>query len=270
MNSIARVLDRDSPGVSQVEIAPQRAVAKPTLPAGTRIYAIGDIHGRFDLLQMLCERIAVDLNQRPVLHTEFVFLGDYIDRGADSNLVIEYLSCLADEDNTIFLRGNHEQVLLDFLDDAQVLGNWRQFGGLETLNSYNVPVHKVEQGFGLNEAQALLKRRLPPSHLAFLENTCFSYQCGDYYFCHAGVNPALRLTQQKSKDLLWIRDEFLNCERPFEKVIVHGHTQVQEPEVTGTRINIDTGAYLTNNLSCVVLEGTSVHTLSTLAPGYKI
>lgn len=227
----------------------------------SKIYAIGDIHGRLDLLGDLFSKMKADLLAHPCENPKFVFVGDYIDRGPDNDGVLSTLISLQKHDNTICLRGNHEQLLLNFLKDASVMSNWRRYGALETLESYNVPTNKVRQGYGFEEARANLESRLPQSHLKFLLDTQLSFETSKYFFCHAGVNPARSLARQTPKDLLWIRQEFLSYAEPFEKIIVHGHTPVSKLDIRSNRINVDTGAYETNVLSCAVLEGDTVRTL---------
>lgn len=235
------------------------------VPQNTRIYAIGDIHGHLDLLQGLLNSIISDVQARPSERTQLVFLGDYIDRGPASKEVIDCLLKLMRDDSAVFLRGNHEQVMLDFLADASTMRNWRHYGAVETLESYAVPTHKIKQGFGFEEAQTVLRQRLPRAHLEFLEATVPCHEAGDYYFCHAGIDPRRDLARQSAKDLLWIRREFLEDQTIHDKKIVHGHTPVKKPEIRRNRINVDTGAYMSGKLSCVVLEGSSVRFLSTNA-----
>jgi serine/threonine protein phosphatase 1 len=241
----------------------KNAIRIASAPAQTRIYAIGDVHGCFDELLDLTQMISADLLSRPVLRTIFVFMGDYVDRGPCSRDVLGLLSDLMHEENTVFLRGNHESIFLDFLKDAQVLGEWRHFGGVETLQSYGVPVGRVRQGFGFEEARFDLLQRMPRRHVDFLLRTRASYQAGDYFFCHAGVDPERPLDRQHHQDLMWVRKKFLAHEGLMSKKIVHGHTAVEHAENHPGRINIDTGAYSSGKLSCAVLEGTDVKFLST-------
>lgn len=232
--------------------APRRPGA-PALPDGQRVYAVGDIHGRADLLARVLGAIAEDLTAFPCAAPVIVTLGDYIDRGPDSARVLSLL-CEPQGAPLVALRGNHEQMLLDFLDDPQVVNEWRRFGGLETLFAYGVDVRVVMQGAGMDEACADLKRRMPLAHLDFLRATVFNFELGDYYFCHAGVQPGVALEMQSAQDLIWIRDGFLQSARPHGKIIVHGHTPCEAPEVLGNRINLDTGAYASGLLTCLRLE----------------
>jgi len=220
-----------------------------------RIYAIGDIHGRLDLLEILAGKLALHLEQARSENAVIVLLGDYIDRGPQSAGVIDRL--LADRlpAPAVFLRGNHEATLLHFLEDESVLESWRQFGGLETLVSYGVDVREAMRGRNYAGAQAQLKTRMPAEHLRFFERTRLSWTSGDYFFCHAGVRPGLALARQQEQDLLWIREDFTEFRGSLEKVIVHGHTPAPAPELLPNRINVDTGAYATNVLTCAILEG---------------
>jgi serine/threonine protein phosphatase 1 len=246
---------------AQAEI---KSSAAPASSTETVIYAVGDVHGRLDLLRRLEALITADLAQRQPKHARLVMLGDYIDRGADSRGVIEHLSTrkkLCSEE--IFLRGNHEQVLLDFLDDAGVLGSWCHFGGLETLYAYGLKPSLPLTPESQEELRLDLRRALPPPHLSFLQGTRLSFETDTHFFAHAGVNPRVSLARQTAADLLWIRDDFLTSTRRLEKVIVHGHTPREAPEVLAHRINIDTGAYATGKLSCAVLLGARCDIIST-------
>jgi len=224
------------------------------VPEDTRIYAVGDIHGRLDLLDEVLSRIDADTALHPVSLAIRVFLGDYIDRGPDSKRVLDRLvsSCAAQP--TVCLMGNHEAYLRDFLNDPDVLAEWRQYGGFDTLLSYGlVPTIKQDAQRQRKLASEFTKV-LPSSHREFLSSLRQYFICGDFFFVHAGVRPGIPLTEQSEKDLLWIRKDFLSCEDYLGKVIVHGHTPVLEPDVQPNRINIDTGAYATGRLTCLVLE----------------
>ena len=224
-----------------------------TVPPGTRIYAVGDIHGRRDLLLRMEQRILVDLGGG-ITEPLVVFLGDYVDRGPDSAGVIEHLSSRRFGVAIKALRGNHEDLLLSFLDDPSILDRWRGLGGLETLHSYGVDVSEALRGRGYRQAREQFAAKLPAAHRRFLEELPLNHGCGDYFFCHAGVRPRVGLDRQADEDLLWIRDEFLNFEGSFGKIVVHGHSPVSEPEMHANRINVDTGAFATSRLTAVVLE----------------
>ncbi|MGA2636213.1 metallophosphoesterase family protein [Methylocella sp.] len=234
------------------------AAATPNLPAGVRIYAIGDIHGRADLLEQLFERIDADLAKHPVATAIEIFIGDYIDRGPKSAEVLSQLVTRGKTHRTICLKGNHEIYILEFLRNPAILKSWAQFGGLTTLLSYGL---KPSLNPGDEEQAELaeeLARVLPHSHRQFLGALPLSFTCGDFFFVHAGVRPSELLSHQRDEDLLWIRDEFLSHEDAFEKIVVHGHTPVMEPDVRRNRINIDTGAYATGRLTCLRLEGDEI------------
>jgi len=223
-------------------------------PEGLRVYAVGDIHGRADLLTQLASMIEAEVADAPGKAVT-VFLGDYLDRGPDSAAVIERLA--SNDFPTPFraLRGNHEEVALQFLQDESVLGEWRRFGGLETLHSYGVNIAQPMRGLGFDKAREDFADRLPGAHRDFLQRTELTATYGDYFFCHAGVRPGAPFARQTAEDLLWIREPFLSYQGVFEKVVVHGHTPVAAPESLPNRINVDTGAFATSMLTTVVLEG---------------
>jgi serine/threonine protein phosphatase 1 len=228
------------------------------LPDGVRIYAIGDIHGCSDLLAQLLLRIDRHLSSNPVHDAIQVFLGDYIDRGPNSREVINQLIERALNHNAVFLKGNHEAWLLEFLKDPRSLESWGEYGGLQTLLSYGLSP-SISRTFADSKVLASeLNAALPESHRRFLNGLKPTFVCGNYFFVHAGVRPKIALSKQKENDLLWIRDEFLSYEKDFGKIIVHGHTPVIEPDVRPNRINIDTGAYATGRLTCAVLENSTV------------
>jgi len=233
-----------------------------SLPPGLRVYAIGDIHGRLDLLDDLSRRIRADLGSAPA-EVVTIFLGDYVDRGPDSAGVLERLSGADFPTPIRALRGNHEEVVGQFFEDENVLETWRRFGGLETLHSYGVDVTEAARGAGYDRAQKSLAARMPPEHRMFLEQTDLAASYGDYFFCHAGVRPAVPLERQAARDLLWIREDFLEFNGSWSKIVVHGHTPVRSPEILPNRINIDTGAFATSVLTALVLEGAERRFLAT-------
>jgi serine/threonine protein phosphatase 1 len=227
---------------------------RPLVPEGLRIYAVGDIHGRADLLKQLFSRIDEDLKDHPIAETMHVFLGDYIDRGRDSAAVLDLLIERASSHQMACLKGNHEIYLSEFLENPRILGAWAQYGALPTLASYGL-TPTINAGFKEQvDLAAGLCNAMPKSHGDFLAGLKLCFTCGDFFFVHAGVRPGTPLTRQREEDLLWIRDDFLLHEEPFEKIIVHGHTPVKVPDVRKNRINIDTGAYATGRLTCLKLE----------------
>lgn len=234
------------------------------LTDGLRIYSIGDVHGCDDMLAAMHEKIADDLAARPCATHRIIHIGDYVDRGPDNAGVIERLSRLGEADDRILcLRGNHEEMLLDFLDDPLAIGDvWLRNGGDATLASYGLDVElagvtdRAFEGLG-----AAFAASLPSRHRVFLEGLPYWVQFGDYFFCHAGVRPGIAIEEQDRFDLIWIREEFLYSDDDFGAVVVHGHTPADEPEIGSNRINIDTGAVYGGALTCVVLEGRDHHFL---------
>ena len=224
------------------------------IPDGMRIYAIGDIHGRLDLLDQVLARIDAHLADNPISQPIHVFLGDYVDRGPQSRSVLDRLIERSRTHRIIFLKGNHEVLLATFPTDPNVLDEWGKYGGLETLMSYGLKPSAKRSPSQYPELAAELERVLPQSHRDFLAGLKTHFECGDYFFVHAGVRPTIALHLQSENDLLWIRDDFLKYEKPFGKIIVHGHTPVPAPDIRSNRINIDTGAYATGILTCLMLE----------------
>jgi diadenosine tetraphosphatase ApaH/serine/threonine PP2A family protein phosphatase len=235
--------------------ATSRKKPRPRIPAAFRVYAVGDIHGRADLLEVLLERIDADLAKNPVPRSIQIFLGDYIDRGPASRQVLDKLVARKLAHQTVFLRGNHEALLTDFIHDPTILKDWQRLGGLETMMSYGIVPLLSPSAAGQVELAAALDQALTDSHHQFLSELKLSFTFGDYFFVHAGVRPGIPLAKQREEDLLWIRQDFLHCEDDFSKIIIHGHTPVPQPEIRPNRINIDTGAYATGQLTCLVLEG---------------
>jgi serine/threonine protein phosphatase 1 len=236
---------------------------RPSLPPGTRIYAVGDIHGRRDLIDDLLARIDADLVHRPAMRPIYVFLGDYIDRGPSSRATIDRLIKLKESSEAVFLKGNHEMIAMRCLSDRGLFDQWMRLGGLETLNSYGIQHAAPNNARQIVELQAAFHSALPPSHLGFFRDLRNSFSCGDFMFVHAGVRPSVALSDQKESDLLWIREEFLSSTADFGKIIVHGHTPAAEVEIRQNRINIDTGAFATGHLSCLIIEDASLQVIST-------
>ncbi len=234
----------------------KQPVERPSLAAGLRAYVVGDLHGRRDLLADMLGRIDKDRARQPKGMILEIFLGDYIDRGPDSAGVIDLLLARRRlHANTICLRGNHEQILIDFLESRFSLDHWMTYGASETLNAYGIAEVPGGSEEAAAEVRAALRAKMPQEHMNFLFDLPYSYESGDYFFVHAGIRPSLPLAEQRRDDLIWIRREFLDWPRRHEKIIVHGHTPVAEPEILSNRINIDTGAFATNRLTCLVLEG---------------
>jgi serine/threonine protein phosphatase 1 len=236
-------------------------VVRPAAPENL-IYAVGDIHGRRDLLERLLGQIEDDAAGRDA---EIIFLGDYIDRGRESRAVVDRLLAFRGHAtlSARFLKGNHEATLLDFLDDPQVGASWAQFGGLETLVSYGVSLPALTDGTRWDSIQERFKSLLPADHLDFYTSLELSLERGCYLFVHAGVDPDLALSGQGEAEYLWIRDAFLNDNRKLERIIVHGHTPEDTPVNDGRRIGLDTGAYATHRLTAARLDRGTVRFLST-------
>jgi len=240
--------------------APQFAHA--ATPEGVRLVAIGDIHGRLDLLQGLIAQLrgsctAAPDPDLPATETHLIFLGDYIDRGPQSAETIEWLINLAPAwAMPHFLRGNHEQCFLDVLAGTapdETAAAWLEYGGMETLSSYGVSARLLYSG-DLDAIRAAARDAVPFHHRRFLAATQLSLRFGDYVFAHAGIRPGVPLDAQREEDLIWIREPFLTSEEDFGAVVVHGHTITPEPQNLPNRIGVDTGAYRHGVLSAVILE----------------
>jgi serine/threonine protein phosphatase 1 len=236
---------------------------RPSLPKGLRVYAVGDIHGRFDLLNKLLARIDTDIALRPTVRPVYVFLGDYIDRGSSSRETIDRLIEHGETHESVFLKGNHELIAIKCLSDPSLFDQWMRLGGLETLKSYGAAPATLANEKQIVELQAAFHNALPQAHFRFFRDLRSSFACGDFFFAHAGVKPNVDLSRQKESDLLWIRGEFLSSNDDFGKIIVHGHTPNSEIEVGPNRINIDTGAFATGRLTCLVIEGGSLSVIDT-------
>ncbi len=228
----------------------------PQGAAGYRAYAVGDIHGRLDLLEALLIKIERDIATRRRAKNVIVFLGDLIDRGPQSAQVIERLRTWKPQDaKPIFLCGNHEEVLLRVLaGEATVLGDWLKFGGAQCLDSYGIDATQIGNE---NESVALaaIRSAIPAEHRAFVESFADTFRFGDYLFVHAGIRPGLAVAAQAKKDLRWIREPFLDDPNDHGFVVVHGHTISEQVEERANRIGIDTGAYRSGVLTAIGIEG---------------
>jgi serine/threonine protein phosphatase 1 len=241
--------------MQQMSAAPSRSV-NASAPADTRIYAVGDIHGRADLLSEITARIDDDIRRRPIAHTVEVYLGDYIDRGPHSRTVIDLLAVRLVANRAVCLRGNHEAVMEGFLQDPAILQYWEPLGGIQTLASYGIELHD-----GTETALDLQRRFLaafPRAHELFMQCLHNQFSCGDFLFAHAGIRPDIPIEQQDVNDLIWIRNEFLESTLTHERFVVHGHTPVPHPDIRHNRINIDTGAWRTGTLTCIAIEGSTI------------
>lgn len=237
----------------------------PALPPNQMVYAIGDIHGRIDLLARLMKLIETDAAQHPEKKKELIFVGDYIDRGVDTKGVIDYLlTQLPPGMAKVFLRGNHDDAMLRFLKgELDHTQDWLMLGGTATLVSYGVNPFRASVMQDLKTLRRAVLDKVPEEHRQFLASTTIDCTRGDYYFVHAGVRPNVPLDKQTERDRMWIRHDFLGSAENFGKVVVHGHSILPEPDIHPNRIGIDTGAYATGILTCLVLHDTTHRFLST-------
>lgn len=235
----------------------------PEVEPGRRVYCIGDVHGRVDLLRDLHAMIAADSGNYPGDRT-LVYLGDLIDRGMWSREVIDLL---LDEPvpgcEAVYLRGNHEQTLLDFLDYPERVASWLAWGGRETLASYGVALAPGLHSPDVVTVRDDLRACLPERHHRFFNEMAVHHVSGDYLFVHAGIRPGVPLQEQSDSDLLWIRRDFLESDADHGCVVVHGHSIREQVETRPNRIGIDTGAFHTGVLTCLVLEGADRRLLQT-------
>jgi serine/threonine protein phosphatase 1 len=230
------------------------------LPQGQLVYAIGDIHGRADLLALLLAEIESDsARSKDAKRRTLVFLGDYIDRGHDSRRVVDMvLDDLPAGFDAHFLKGNHEAIMLDFLDDPSYLGHWLANGADATFRSYGLDVAElVGRGAAPEVWRRAFLASLPETHRDFFEALELAVSFGDYFFVHAGVRPGVPLEAQDPNDMIWIRGPFLQSEDDFGKIVVHGHTPGRDPVIRANRIGIDTGAVFTDRLTALRLENGS-------------
>ena len=240
------------------------ATASSNVPDGSRVYAIGDIHGCVGLLKKLHALILEDAASHTGDRKVVIYLGDYIDRGPDSRAVVDLL---IDEPlsgfESIHLKGNHEEILLRFLEDARVGADWLAYGGDATLYSYGVQPPDHAAANDILSAQKSLSDRLPTPHADFFRSLKIMHSEGGYAIVHAGVRANVPIEQQSVQDMLWIRDAFLESQADFGKIVVHGHSIEEAPMMRRNRIGIDTGAFATGILTCLVLEGCGRRFLST-------
>jgi serine/threonine protein phosphatase 1 len=235
--------------------------SRPTEPAtalGERIYAIGDVHGRLDLLRAMMIRIEQHhLALEPVRQTHLVLLGDLVDRGPDSAAVLRMLYNIQQRaPHLIVLKGNHEDMMLRVLNgEPGMMRQWVKFGGAATLRSYGIEPPTGDAD--LLPASAAFSEAVPAEIKRWLRSLPLTARSGDYFFCHAGIRPGQSLQSQTSADLLWIREEFLGDPRAHGGIIVHGHSVSPDIEQLPNRIGIDTGAFRTGILSAMYFEGSA-------------
>ncbi|MGX7896667.1 metallophosphoesterase family protein [Tsuneonella sp. HG222] len=235
-------------------LARESAPPPAAVPAGERIYAIGDIHGRLDLFEKMIAIIEADDAALPPANTTVILLGDLVDRGPDSAGVVARARDWQRGRTVRILGGNHEEMFLDSFEDTDVLRHFLRFGGQETILSYGVDPEAFRYA-DIDEAQALMSAAVPMADRTFLAALEDLIVIGDYVFVHAGIRPGAPFEEQSPKDLRWIREPFLSHGRPHGATVVHGHTITDAPVDKGNRIGIDTGAYLSGRLTALVLEG---------------
>lgn len=253
------------PSADRETTGPGQDRASPHLPDQRTIYAIGDVHGRADCLQRLIEVICEDVSGTAAGSPVLLFLGDYIDRGDESRAVLDICTDIAAvwQDETVFLRGNHEDAMMTFLSDPVGGAAWLRFGGLSTLMSYGVPNVSESMSEGrLVEAAATLARQLPEDHLHFLETTRLTHTEGNVHFCHAGVDPDQEIGNQSPRTLMW--GEGTAAPAPdYPYIVVHGHVVVDGPVLRPREVNVDTGAYFSGHLTCARIASGSIRFLQT-------
>ncbi|MFN3548790.1 MAG: metallophosphoesterase [Mesorhizobium sp.] len=236
-------------------------------PKGMRLYAIGDVHGRLDLLTRMHDMIAAEIERDRPADWRVIHLGDYVDRGPDSAGVLDLLESRAKEDTRVLaVAGNHDLGFLDFLAAPTGHGLFATHGGIDTARSYGVALN-VRDPAALAAGWTELAAAVPARHRAFIGELPFSLEFGDFFFCHAGIRPGVPLAAQSPADLVWIRQEFHRWPHLHPKVIVHGHTPNAEPDVLGNRVNVDTAAYATGRLTALVIEGSEKRFLQAIATG---
>jgi len=246
---------------------PEPPIPTPGDVDGQLVYAVGDVHGCYDQLRELLAQITRDWESRAKGRTaSLIFCGDYVDRGPASREVLDALCWLKRRGpfNVHFLKGNHEQVMLDYIAEPVVTRVWMRWGGADTLRSYGVIPPAVDDPADKHVvARDDLLERMPASHLRFLETLELMVGIGDYAFVHAGIRPGVPLDEQVQDDLLWIRDDFLPVQEEHERVIVHGHSwKSDRPVILPHRIGIDTGAYETGVLTALRIEDGLIQILS--------
>jgi serine/threonine protein phosphatase 1 len=240
-----------------------KTVPTRALPAGQRVYAIGDIHGRLDLFEVLVAAIEEDDAARGPAQTTVILLGDLIDRGADSAGVVRAARDWQARRKVRIIGGNHEELLFGALDNEDILKVFLRHGGRETVLSYGVDAEAYEAA-SYAEVQAMMRAAIPEEDLAFMRSFEESVRIGDYLFVHAGIMPNTPFERQRPGDLRWIREPFLGFPGDHGFTVVHGHSIAEEPELKNNRIGIDTGAYYSGRLTALALEGTERWLVATL------
>ena len=238
----------------------RREFRYPLVPDGQTLYAIGDIHGRSDLLVEAHSLIDRDVLRRGVKDRSLeIYIGDYVDRGPDSKGVLDLLIARSRAARIVALRGNHEIAMESFLRLVP-FEDWRALGGLETILSYGVDARSLLERGDIQPQDLAMK--MPVSHFRFFSTLNVIWRVGQYCFVHAGLRPGIAIERQSADDLVWIRGDFLNFAGDFGAIVVHGHSPVEEVDFLPNRINIDTGAYATNRLSVIRIDGDGVSVLN--------
>ena len=226
----------------------------PAVPAGQRVYAIGDIHGRLDLLRVLAAAIDADDGSRANADTTIILLGDLVDRGPDSSGVIAFVRDWAARRKVRMIAGNHEEMFLDSFDNKDTLRHFLRHGGHETVMSYPMPVEEFNRA-SLSELQNLMRQHVPEADIELMRDMEDSIAIGDYLFVHAGIKPGA--AEQRVSDMRWIREPFLSSKHDHGHTVVHGHTITDDPDFRINRIGIDTGAFASGKLTALGIEGTA-------------
>jgi serine/threonine protein phosphatase 1 len=241
------------------------ALSSPEAVEARVVYVVGDIHGRLDLLQSIEGMIAADIEAGKGEPSVICHLGDYIDRGPQSAAVIERLSGRrSDAGARVFLKGNHEDRLIAFLARPAAHGpSWLKYGGRETFRSYGIVAPETPGPDDWEPLRAELAARLPASHYDFLTSLRLAFRWRTFLMVHAGLDPERPLDRQPERALMWIREPFLRCERDWGLRVIHGHVVVDEPEFRPNRIDIDTGAYQSGRLTCLVVGEGDLRVLQT-------
>lgn len=242
----------------------KEAARGASVPDGERVYVIGDVHGRLDLLEAMVRAIEEDDGKAGAAETTVVFLGDLVDRGPDSCGVIRLAMLWTEYRRIRFLMGNHEEMFLASFKNLDMLRQFLKVGGRETILSYEIPRKDFNRAT-VEELQELIQARVPKSHRRFLRTFEDMIEIGDYLFVHAGIDPTRPLDQQRQSDLRWIREPFLRHREDHSHVIVHGHTIFENVDERPNRIGIDTGAYRFGCLTALVLEGSRRRYIQTVS-----
>lgn len=238
-------------------------------PAGERIYAIGDVHGRLDCLKELLRAIDEDDRSRSAANTTLIFLGDLVDRGPESRGVVDLAMRMNEAGQCVFLMGNHEEIVIRAWEgERQAASLLHRVGGRETLLSYGVDAAVYDEAT-TDEVSEMVGQLIPGDHIQFMRSFRDRFQIGDYLFVHAGIKPGIALDAQDPADMRWIRREFLESGRDHGAMIVHGHTVREDVEAPGNRIGIDTGAFATGKLTAIGIEGDTQWFLTGIGPAVE-